>query len=31
MVIRRMNATGPSADRPFMVPNMPFEDKDLVR
>ena len=25
-----MNATGPSAIAPFMVPNMPFEDKDLV-
>ncbi|HTE37638.1 MAG TPA: tripartite tricarboxylate transporter substrate-binding protein [Reyranella sp.] len=25
-----MNATGPSAIAPFMIPNMPFEDKDLV-
>ncbi|MBY0320704.1 MAG: tripartite tricarboxylate transporter substrate binding protein [Reyranella sp.] len=25
-----MNATGPTAIAPFMVPNMPFEDKDLV-
>jgi tripartite-type tricarboxylate transporter receptor subunit TctC len=25
-----MNATGPSAIAPFMVPNMPFEDKDLA-
>jgi tripartite-type tricarboxylate transporter receptor subunit TctC len=25
-----MNATGPSAIAPFMVPSMPFEDKDLV-
>jgi len=25
-----MNATGPSAIAPFMVANMPFEDKDLV-
>src|SRR6476659_2857648 len=25
-----MNATGPSAIASFMVPNMPFEDKDLV-
>ena len=25
-----MNATGPSAIAPFIVPNMPFEDKDLV-
>ena len=25
-----MNATGPSAIAPFMVRNMPFEDKDLV-
>ena len=25
-----MNATGPSAIAPFMVPNMPFEDRDLV-
>lgn len=25
-----MNATGPSAIAPFMVPNMPFEDKDIA-
>jgi tripartite-type tricarboxylate transporter receptor subunit TctC len=25
-----MNATGPTAIAPFMVPNMPFEDKDLA-
>lgn len=25
-----MNATGPSAIAPFIVPNMPFEDMDLV-
>src|SRR5262245_40244271 len=25
-----MNATGPSAIAPFIVANMPFEDKDLV-
>jgi tripartite-type tricarboxylate transporter receptor subunit TctC len=25
-----MNATGPSAIAPFIVPNMPFRDKDLV-
>src|SRR5262249_28651434 len=25
-----MNATGPSAIAPFIVPTMPFEDKDLV-
>jgi tripartite-type tricarboxylate transporter receptor subunit TctC len=25
-----MNATGPSAIAPFIVPSMPFEDKDLV-
>ena len=25
-----MNATGPSAIAPFIVPNMPFEDKDLA-
>jgi tripartite-type tricarboxylate transporter receptor subunit TctC len=25
-----MNATGPSAIAPFMVPTMPFEDKDLA-
>jgi tripartite-type tricarboxylate transporter receptor subunit TctC len=25
-----MNATGPSAIAPFMLPNMPFEDKDLA-
>jgi len=25
-----MNATGPSAIAPFMVPNMPFDDKGLV-
>jgi tripartite-type tricarboxylate transporter receptor subunit TctC len=25
-----MNATGPQAIAPFMVPNMPFEDKDLT-
>ncbi|MBL6616535.1 MAG: tripartite tricarboxylate transporter substrate binding protein [Reyranella sp.] len=25
-----MNATGPTAIAPFMVPNMPFEDKDIA-
>ena len=25
-----MNATGPTAIAPFMVPNMPYEDKDLA-
>ena len=25
-----MNATGPTAIAPFMVPNMPVEDKDLA-